>query len=77
MAENSTAEELREQWKKHIPQETIEHAKAAREAMRKSFEALFPPGFVEHREAARREALLALRSLLDHALKEMDEKKQS
>ena len=74
MAEQSTADEMRERFKKRIPAEAWEHAKAAQEEMRKSWEAMFPPGFVEHRRAARREALLAVRSLLDHALKEMDKK---
>jgi hypothetical protein len=42
--------------------------------MRQSVEGLFPPEFIEHRRAARREMLLAARSLIDHALKRMDEK---
>ncbi len=57
-----------------IPQETREHLKAAQEEMRKSVETLLPPGFVEHRRAARREMLLAARSLIEAALKRMDEK---
>lgn len=57
-----------------VPEETREHLKAAREEMRKSYEALLPPGFVEHRRAARKEFLLAARSLIDAALKKMDEK---
>ena len=58
----------------HIPEETREHMKAAREEMRKSYESLFPPGFIDHRRAARKEFLLAARSLIDAALKRMDEK---
>jgi len=61
--------------RKHpIPEETREHFKTAREEMRKSVETLFPPGFLEHRRAARKEMLLAARSLIDHALKKIDEK---
>ena len=58
-----------------IPEETREHLKAAGDEMRKSIETLLPPGFLEHRRAARKEVLLAARSLLDEALKRMDEKK--
>ena len=61
--------------KQFIPEETREHLKTARDEMRKSVETLFPPGFLEHRRAARKEMLLAARSLIDHALKTMDEKK--
>lgn len=57
-----------------LPDETREHLKAAREEMRKSVETLLPPGFLEHRRAARKEFLLAARSLLDAAIKRMDEK---
>lgn len=61
-----------------IPEEVRDHAQAARQEMRKSVEALYPPGFLEHRRAARREMLLALRSLIDHALDRMgaEEKKK-
>jgi len=34
---------------------------------------MLPPGFLEHRRAARKEMLLAARSLIDHALKRMDD----
>lgn len=62
--------------RKHfIPEETREHLKTAREEMRKSIETLLPPGFLDHRRAARKEMLLAARSLIDHALTKMDEKK--
>ena len=64
----------REEFKKHIPEETRQHAKAAREEMRKSFDTLVPPGFREHRRAARREILLAWRSMIDHAIEHMDER---
>ncbi len=61
-----------------IPEDAREHAHAARQEMRKTVEALYPPGFLEHRRAARREMLLALRSIIDHALDRMgaEEKKK-
>lgn len=52
-----------------VPEETLEHLKAAGEATRKSFESLLPPGFIENRREARRQLLLAARSLIDAALK--------
>jgi hypothetical protein len=55
-----------------IPDEAVEHAKAAREEMRKSVEALFPPGFIEHRRAARKEMLKAVRSVIDAVIDRMD-----
>ncbi len=71
------AEEKTERKRMHdfVPEETRDHLKTAREEMRKSYEALFPPGFIEHRRTARKEFLLAARSLIDAALKRMDEKK--
>ena len=57
-----------------IPDEALEHLKAAREEMRQSMETLLPPGFLEHRRAARKEMLKAARSVLDAALKKMEEK---
>ena len=59
-------------FKDFIPDEAVEHAKAAREEMRKSMEAFLPPGFVQHRRAARKEMLLAVRSLLDAAIGKME-----
>ncbi len=56
-----------------LPEETREHLRTAREEMRKSVETLFPPGFLEHRRAARKEMLRAARSLIDHALKRLEE----
>jgi hypothetical protein len=55
-----------------VPEETIEHVKAARAQMRQSVEAFFPPGFIEHRRAARKEMLLAARSLIDAAIRRME-----
>ncbi len=66
--------EHEKKWKENIPEETREHYKKAREEMRKSIEELLPKGFVEHRRNARREMMLAMRSMLDHAIKKMDEK---
>ena len=66
--------EQENKWKEHIPEETREHYKKAREEFRKSIEDLLPKGFVEHRRNARREMMLAVRSMLDHAIQKMDEK---
>lgn len=56
-----------------LPEETREHLKAAGDEFRNSMEALFPPEFLDHRRRARKEFLLAARSLVDHALKRMEE----
>jgi hypothetical protein len=60
-------------WAGHVPEEAREHLKTARDEFRKSVEGMLPPEFLEHRRAARKEVLLAARSLIDHALKRMDE----
>ena len=70
MAEEKTARQR--PFKDIIPDEAIEHAKAAREEMRKSVESMLPPGFVEHRRTARKEMLLAVRSVIDAALERME-----
>ncbi|UCD98037.1 MAG: hypothetical protein JSV42_13905 [Chloroflexota bacterium] len=57
---------------RHIPEEAIRHAKAARAEMRKSFAALLPPDFLAHRKQARREMLLAAREMINHALERME-----
>ena len=57
-----------------LPDDTRQHLQAARQAFRESVEALLPAGFVEKRKVARREALLAARSLIDHALERMAER---
>ena len=54
--------------------EAVEHLKAAHKAMHQSWETFLPPGFIEHRRAARKEFLLAVRSVLDKAVKRLDEK---
>ena len=53
--------------------EAVDHLRTARQEMRQSWQALLPPGFVEHRRAARKEFLLAVRSVLDAAVKRLDE----
>lgn len=55
-----------------IPEEAMEHAKAARAEMRKSFAALLPPEFVTRRRAARKEMLLAAREIINHTLERID-----
>jgi uncharacterized membrane protein len=59
--------------KRWMSDEARQHLRQAREEMRASLRMLVPPEYVQHRRAARREALLAMRSLLDHALKRLDE----
>jgi len=66
--------EHEKKWKEHIPEETREHYKKAREEFKKSLKGLLPEGFVEHHRNARREMMLAWRSMLDHAIQKMDEK---
>ena len=56
-----------------LPEDTRQHLRAARQAFRECIEVLFPAGFLEKRRTARREALLAVRSLIDHALERMTE----
>jgi hypothetical protein len=68
------SEEKRKSMRDKLPPEAVEHMKAAREEIKKTFEAMMPPGYREHRRAARREVLLAVRSLLDAAIKKTEEK---
>jgi len=72
MAEKTTRQK---KYESHVPEEARQHFRAAREEMRKSVELLLPEGFLEHRKGARREMLLAWRSMLDAAIRRMDEKK--
>lgn len=53
--------------------EARRHLRQARQEMRAGLRAMVPPEYIQHRRAARRETLLAMRSLLDHALKRLDE----
>ncbi len=73
MPEKSEAKEPHGHFGHKIPDDAREHLHAARAQMRESMQALFPPEFIAHRRAARREALLAARSLIDHALKRIEE----
>ena len=59
--------------KRWMPDEARQHLRQAREEMRASLRMLVPPEYIQHRRAAHREAILAMRSLLDHALKRLDE----
>jgi hypothetical protein len=71
MAEKSEREK---KFRREIPEEAREHFRNARDEMRSAIEGFFPEGFLDHRRAARREMLLAWRSMLDAAIKRMDEK---
>ncbi len=71
MVENSEHEK---RFEREIPEEAREHFKKARDEMRSAFERLLPEGFLDHRRTARREMLMAWRSMLDAAIKRMDEK---
>jgi hypothetical protein len=71
MAEKTTR---RKAFEEHVPEEAREHFRAAREEMRESIKGLLPPEFFEHRRKARKEMLLAWRSMIDSALKRMEEK---
>ncbi len=59
-------------FREFIPEEAIEHAKAARAEMRKSFAAMLPPEFIAHRRKARKELLLAAREIINHTLERID-----
>ena len=61
-------------YEERVPEEVRQHFRAAREEMRKGLETFLPEGFFEHRRNARREMLLAWRSMLDAAIKRMDDK---
>jgi hypothetical protein len=62
----------RRPWWNPIPEEARQHARAAREEMRQVVEAIVPKPILERERAARREALLALRSMIDHAIERLD-----
>lgn len=63
-----------QKWKEHVPEEAREHYKNARKEMREVVKGFLPEGVLEHHRNARREMMLAWRSMLDHAIKKMDEK---
>ncbi len=72
MATKKTEREF--SFKDHIPEETRQHYKKAREEMSEAVKGFLPEGFMDHRRAARKEMLLAMRSLLDSAIQRMDKK---
>lgn len=60
-----------------IPAEAREHMRTARDEMKKGLDVMMPEvmkEFRQHRKAAGKEVLLAWRSLIDDALKKMEEK---
>jgi hypothetical protein len=59
-----------------IPEDVRSHARSARQELRQGIEAMLPPEVREHHRKARKEMLLAWRSMLDHAIQRMDEKKE-
>lgn len=76
MAEKETRQRRRP-FQSLIPDETLEHARAARAEAWKGFESLLPAEFVTHQRAARKEALLAVRSLLDAALERIEKRESA
>jgi len=60
--------------KPKLPQEVVEHARAASRERREALKALIPESFWGHQKAAKRETLLAMRSLIDAALDRLEEK---
>lgn len=59
-------------WGHWIPEEALEHLRAARRARRESMHSVLPPGFFEKHTEAKREMLLAARSFIDHALEHIE-----
>jgi len=60
-----------------IPEEVREHLRAARQELREGIKSFLPPEFVEHRRKARKEMLLAWRSVIDSAIKRIDEREKT
>jgi acetyl-CoA acetyltransferase len=60
-----------------VPDEVRRHLHQARAEARAGWQVMLPPEFLQHRRAARREALLAVRSLIDHVLKRLEEAEKS
>ncbi len=67
----------RKPFEDRVPEETRQHARAAREEMRASMKSFLPPEFWEHGRQARKEMLLAWRSMIDAALERMDKKEEN
>jgi hypothetical protein len=59
-----------------IPEEVREHFRTAGEELREGIKAFLPPEFIEHRRKARKEMLLAWRSMIDSAIKRIDEREK-
>ncbi len=70
MAEGNKSKD--KHFREFIPEEAVEHAKAARAEMRKSFAAFLPPEFIAHRRTARVELLLAAREIINHTLERIE-----
>ena len=63
-------------FREFIPEEAVEHAKAARAEMRKSFAAIMPPEFIAHRRTARKELLLAAREIINHTIERIETREE-
>jgi len=74
MAKEEEKKETERPFNRYIPDETVEHMRAARQEMRESIKNLLPDGFWEHRRAARKEMLLAVRGMIDAALARNEER---
>jgi len=59
-----------------IPEEARAHFRTAREELREGIRAFLPPEFMEHRRKARKEMLLAWRSMIDSAIKHIEEREK-
>jgi hypothetical protein len=59
-----------------IPEEARTHFRTAREELREGIKAFLPPEFMEHRRKARKEMLLAWRSMIDSAIKHIEEREK-
>lgn len=53
--------------------EVRDHVRAAQDAWFDSFRAFLPPDFIAHQRKARKEALLAVRSLVDTAIEHLED----
>ena len=63
-------------FREFIPEEAVEHAKAARAEMRNSFAAIRPPEFIAHRRTARKELLLAAREIINHTIERIETREE-
>ncbi len=60
--------------KPKLPEQVVEHARAASREQREALKALIPDSFWGHQKADKKETLLALRGLIDAALEELEKK---